>query len=161
MARPSGTKNIETAEKMWEYFEDYRSEVKGNPIHIVEQKRGNTIIPKGYEGEMPDSIVKLPMQRPLTFEGFQNWLDDNDIITDVTDYFENKQERYTDYVRVCARIKRTIRQDQIEGGMCGIYNPSITQRLNNLSETVNSNVSVSSPIMNVDPLSDETDNSTS
>ena len=27
-----------------------------------------------------------------------------------------------------------IRQDQIEGGMSGIYNPSITQRLNGLTD---------------------------
>ena len=31
-------------------------------------------------------------------------------------------------------IKKAIRRDQIEGGMVGQYNPSITQRLNNLTE---------------------------
>jgi hypothetical protein len=67
-------------------------------------------------------------------EGFLNYLDENGIITDATDYFENKEDRYTDYIRICRRIRRTIRQDQIEGGMAGIYNPSITQRLNNLVE---------------------------
>jgi hypothetical protein len=29
-----------------------------------------------------------------------------------------------------------IRQDQIEGGMAGVYNPSITQRLNGLKENI-------------------------
>lgn len=144
MARPHGTKNIETPEKMWEYFVSYRTEIRENPIHVVEQKRGNTILPKNFEGDIPDSIfeniVRLPMRRPLTFEGFQNWLDDNEIISDVTDYFENKQERYSDYIRICSRIKREIRQDQIEGGMCGIYNPSITQRLNNLTEKIESDI---------------------
>lgn len=119
---------------MWELFCEYRTEVKSNPITIVEQKKGNTIIPKGFEGDLPDAIVELPAQRPLTMEGFQNFLDDQDVISDVTDYFENKNNSYSDFLRICRRIKRTIRQDQIEGGMAGIYNPSITQRLNNLIE---------------------------
>jgi hypothetical protein len=42
--------------------------------------------------------------------------------------------RYGDYVSICTRIRKNIRQDQIEGGMTGIYNTSITQRLNNLTE---------------------------
>lgn len=128
-------KSIQTPELLWEYFTNYRTLIKNNPIKIVEQKKGNTIIPKDFTGELADiSIVNLPAQRPLTMEGFQNYLDDNDIITDVTDYFENKDNRYEKFIRICLRIRRVIRQDQIEGGMVGIYNPSITQRLNNLVE---------------------------
>lgn len=133
-------KYIETAEKMWEYFTSYRDEIKSNPIKVVEQRKGsvNLKVSNSKDAEKLkkeiNPIVELPTQRPLTFEGFQNWLEDNEIITDVTDYFENKDNRYSDYIRVCSRIKRVIRQDQIEGGMAGIYNPSITQRLNNLVE---------------------------
>lgn len=125
-------KYIESPEKLWEYFEAYQKDLRDNPIVIVEQKKGSTILSKGFDGELPNPIVELPARRPLTMEGFQNWLESNDIITDVTDYFENKEDRYSDYVRICQRVKRTIRQDQIEGGMAGIYNPSITQRLNGL-----------------------------
>jgi hypothetical protein len=41
---------------------------------------------------------------------------------------------YNEYQPICSRIKEQIRQDQIEGGMVGQYNPSITQRLNNLTD---------------------------
>lgn len=126
---------------MWTLFEEYRTEIKSNPIIIVEQKKGNTIIPKGFDGDLDFSnTVELPAQRPLTMEGFQNYLDEQGVITDVTDYFENKEGRYADFVRICSRIKRVIRQDQIEGGMAGIYNPSITQRLNNLVEKTQTEV---------------------
>lgn len=129
-------KNIETPEKMWQLFCDYRKDIKDNPIKLVEQKKGNTIIPKDATPKQVEALinttVELPAQRPLTMEGFQNYLDDHNVITDVTDYFENKERRYSDFVRVCSRIRRVIRQDQIEGGMAGIYNPSITQRLNGL-----------------------------
>ncbi len=49
-------------------------------------------------------------------------------------YFDNTENRYSDYGTICRTIKKAIRQDQIEGGMVGQYNPSITQRLNNLTE---------------------------
>ncbi|HEY1872701.1 MAG TPA: terminase small subunit [Chitinophagaceae bacterium] len=129
-------KYIETPELMWQFFCDYRDLIKSNPIVVVEQKKGSIILPKDFEKNIDDlnHTINLPKQRPLTMEGFQNYLDDQDIITDVTDYFENKQDRYSNYIRICSRVRRVIKQDQIEGGMAGIYNPSITQRLNNLVE---------------------------
>ncbi len=128
------TKYIESPEQMWDYFLLYKIELKANPIYKVEQKKGNTVLPKDFKGKAPDPLIKLPTERPLTMEGFENWLSDNDIITDVSDYFENTKGSYAAYLPICKRIKRNIRQDQIEGGMVGAYNPSITQRLNNLVE---------------------------
>jgi hypothetical protein len=52
----------------------------------------------------------------------------------VEQYFSNREGRYSAYVGICSRIKKEIRNDQIEGGMIGQYNPSITQRLNGLTE---------------------------
>lgn len=134
-------KYIESPEKMWEYFIAYKEETKSNPIFIIEQKRGNTILPKDLSNistetlkEAMSSVVHLPTQRPLTFEGFENWCADNGIIEDLGHYFANTDKRYEDYCTICSRIKRAIRQDQIEGGMVGIYNPSITQRLNGLTD---------------------------
>lgn len=46
----------------------------------------------------------------------------------------NREGRYAEFVPICRTIKQRIRNDQIEGGMAGIYNPSITQRLNGLTE---------------------------
>lgn len=115
-------KYIETPDKMWEYFLAYKEQVKNNPIIV-----------KDWVGKDADTVYR-EKEKPLTMVGFQNYLDDENIITDVTDYFENKDNRYSDYIRICSRIKRNIQDDQISGGMVGIYNPSITQRLNNLTE---------------------------
>jgi HPt (histidine-containing phosphotransfer) domain-containing protein len=41
---------------------------------------------------------------------------------------------YTEYATICSRIEEAIRMDQIEGGMVGQYNASITQRINALKE---------------------------
>ena len=70
--------------------------------------------------------------RPYTLEGFLNFAEEK--VCNVHQYFENREGRYSTYVDICTRIKRTIRQNQIENGLAGLYNPSITQRLNNLTE---------------------------
>jgi hypothetical protein len=54
---------------------------------------------------------------------------------------------YEQYLPICRVIRQMIRQDQIEGGMAGIYNPSITQRLNGLVEkTQNENLNREVPL---------------
>jgi len=142
-AKPQGRpKKIKDPATMWAHFLNYKKWVEENPRIIVEQKRSSTSFKiyggadvEGLKEEMQEAgkpIVQLPYQRPLTMEGFENWLFEQDIISDVSDYFENKNESYTSFLPICSRIRKIIRQDQIEGGMCGIYNPSITQRLNNL-----------------------------
>ena len=113
-------KYIETPEKMWEYFDAYRAGVKSNP-------RLKTVFPG------KDAIPQWePLERPLTLEGFENWCADAGIIDGLEHYFANTKGNYSDYLSICSRIKRVIRQDQIEGGMVGQYNASITQRLNSL-----------------------------
>ena len=113
-------KYIETPEKMWEYFEAYRAGVKANP-------RTKTVFPG------KDAIPQHePLERPLTLEGFENWCADAGIVDGLEHYFANTKGNYSDYLSICSRIKRVIRQDQIEGGMVGQYNASITQRLNSL-----------------------------
>lgn len=118
MARPKGTKYIKTPEKMWELFTAYKKEVKDNPRFVFDYV--------GRDGQQ----VKKPLERPLTFEGFKNYC--YNVIGCVNQYFVNQDSLYDDYITICSRIKEEIRQDQIEGGMVGQYNPSITQRLNGL-----------------------------
>lgn len=80
------------------------------------------------------TAVYRQKEKPLTLDGFECWCANNDIIEDLSQYFANTEQRYADYQTICSRIRKEIRNDQISGGMAGIYNPSITQRLNNLVE---------------------------
>lgn len=115
-------KYIQTPEILWQYFIDYKKEVKSSPILVQD-----------YVGKDANMVFR-EKEKPLTIEGFENYLEDNEIINNLSQYFANTENRYVDYQTICSRIKRNIRQDQIAGGMAGIYNPSITQRLNNLVE---------------------------
>ncbi len=115
-------KYIATPEAMWDLFVSYRDWCKANPRYqySLSNKTGEA--------------TAIPLERPLTQVGFRSYAADNGCT--VTDYFSNKEDRYTDYATICTRIEEAIRHDQIEGGMTGQYNASITQRLNNLTERV-------------------------
>lgn len=132
------TKYIETPAKMWEYFLAYQAETKEKPILVQD-----------FVGKDGDEVHRKK-ERPLTMEGFENWLFRHDIITDVSDYFENKDERYGDYVPISRAIRRMIKQDQVEGGMAGIYNPSLTARLNGLAEKTDGKLSVTEIVISRD-----------
>lgn len=109
-------KYIETPERMWELFEEYKKNLKPREI----QKATAT----GVKSEWHTP--------PLTMEGFELYC--LEIGSDCHHYFDNTDGRYSEYGTICSRIKKAIRRDQIEGGMVGQFNPSITQRLNGLTE---------------------------
>lgn len=120
------TRIFKTPEKLWEAFEKYVTETKANPRkkHV-------------FVGKDATSEFEL-LERPLTQEGFEIYCYDN--YGCVGQYFDNKDKLYNDFVAICSRIKQAIRRDQIEGGMVGQYNPSITQRLNNLVDKVENTI---------------------
>jgi len=128
-------KAIESPEKLKEYFLKYEKETKANPF-IVRDWVGKDAMP-----------VDRKKERPLTMEGFECWLSDNGIIEDLKDYMSNRDSKYTEFSPICTYVKRMIRKDQIEGGMAQIYNPSITQRLNGLTEKQSIEVSERSAII--------------
>lgn len=123
---PIKKKYIETPERMWGYFEEYRAITKASPRIRVD-----------YAGKDGDT-KKTPLETPLTIEGFRNYC--RKVVGEVHQYFDNYEGRYESYLEVCRAIKDEIRQDQIEGGMVGMYNPSITQRLNGLVEKTESTI---------------------
>lgn len=135
--RPKAIKN---PEELWEHFINYKNLTKANPIIVVDFV--------GSRGQRDER----PKERPLTIEGFENYLEDMEIINDMSNYFANTEGRYTEFSTICMRIKRTVRIDQIEGGMAGIYNPSITQRLNGLVEKTQTDLNANVNILNIDPL---------
>ena len=112
-------KYIETPEILLELFEKYKKKVHENPRY-------------NYQLDKTGKVVPVPLRVPLTLEGFNIYCYNE--IGLVEQYFENKDSRYTEYIGICSYIRKEIRNDQIEGGMVGQYNASITQRLNGLAE---------------------------
>jgi hypothetical protein len=109
-----------TEDQFIELFKDWVHYIENNPI------KKQVFV--GKDGRHDYELIP----RPYTLEGFLNFAEEK--IGCVHQYFENRDGRYSTYVDICTRIKRVIRQNQIENGLAGLYNPSITQRLNNLTE---------------------------
>lgn len=129
-------KYIESPEKLWELFEKYKQEVKNNP----------TIV-KDWVGKDAEPVYR-EKERPLTMVGFECFVMNNTKITypDLTDYFENKDERYSNYIPISSRIRAEITNDQINGGMTMIYSQNLTARLNNLSDNTKNTIVTEQPL---------------
>jgi hypothetical protein len=84
----------------------------------------------GKEGKRVTDSQKVP----YTLEGFKRFCRIN--YGDITEYFLNREGYYDEFTTICRIIKEEIREDQIIGGLLGFYNPSITQRLNGLTEKI-------------------------
>ena len=128
--------NFETPELMWDAFADYCVKAKAQPVRVED-----------YVGVKADRVLR-ERENPLTFEGFQVYCYEQGIGKSIDQYFTNPDGRYDRYVDVCTRIKTTIRADQIRGGMTGIYNTSITQRLNGLADKTQAEVKIEQPLFN-------------
>lgn len=132
-------KYISSPAKMWKLFEEYKISVKSQPVLVQEfvGKNGRKVY-----GER---------EAPLTLEGFECFVADKPRMpSDLGDYFSNKNDAYSEFSTICSRIRKEIRADQIKGGMVGIYNPSITQRLNGLVDRQQHDVKVEQPLFGDD-----------
>lgn len=116
-------RNIDSPETLWNLFQEYIVELKSKESEWLK------IQYVGKEGMRQTDSLKLP----LTFEGFKRYCWDVEIGC-VEQYFKNLNDAYKEFFPICSRIKNSIRENQITGGLVGVFNPSITQRLNGLAE---------------------------
>lgn len=106
-------KYIETPEKLWEYFLAY-----------VEHERNNPMLKREYVGK-DGNEVNTPLQVPITFEGFECYLQDQDIIEDLGKYSANTDKAYTEYVTIISRIRQNCFVQNFKGASVGLFNANI------------------------------------
>ena len=117
-------KYIESPQKLWDLFVDYKKQVKDNPIIV-----------KDWVGKDSEQVYR-EKEKPLTMVGFECFVCEKTKISypDLTVYFEGKEESYKNYFPISSRIKAEILNDQLTGGMVMIYSQSLTARVNNISD---------------------------
>jgi hypothetical protein len=119
-------KYIETPEKLWELFEAYVLNEKQNPMYKTD-----------YVGK--DGRAELtPLETPITFEGFECYLEDKGIISHLSDYSANKDNKYSEYSTIITRIKRNCFVHNFKGASVGLFNANIIAKKLGLSEKVES-----------------------
>lgn len=120
MAHPTRIfKSVEELQKAWKGYKENLNE---------QNKEWLNIQYVGRDGERRAD----PMKVPMTLEGFKRYCREH--YGEVEQYFTNQDGYYEDFIGICRAIKEEIRENQIIGGMLGVYNPSITQRLNGLTD---------------------------
>lgn len=113
-------KDIESPERLLEYFEQYKAWAKSNPYKVHD-----------FVGK--DAIeVHKEKERPITFIGFEGWLSMNKITSQLKHYELNTNGSYTDYLPIIAHIKAQTSADIVDGAMAGIYNANLAARLQGL-----------------------------
>jgi hypothetical protein len=134
MARPKGSKYIETPEKMWELFEDYVKHETNNPMYRID-----------YVGK-DGNKERTPLMTPITFEGFECYLADLGIINDLGDYSKNKDDRYNDYTPIITRIRNNCFVQNFKGASVKLFDANLISRKLGLIEKSQSEVKIEHPI---------------
>ena len=134
-------KLIETPDILLEYWDEYVKDLKSKP----------TIV-KDWVGKDATDVYR-EKEKPLTLQRFEVWMYKEKKIN-VGQYFDNQDNRYNDYIAICAHIKKERDADQIEGGMTGIYNANITARLNGLVDKKETEVKGGLNIPNLPNIND-------
>ena len=106
-------KYIESPERLWEYFAAYVLHEKGNPMFKVDYV--------GKDGEEKNT----PLQVPITFEGFECYLADLDVIQDLGHYAANTDDSYEPYRTIITRIRKNCFVQNFKGASVGIFNANI------------------------------------
>lgn len=116
------TRIFKTPEDLWKAFENYKTQVE------KESSQWLKVQYVGKDGER----VQEPQKIPMTLEGFYVYCYDNH--GQVSQYFDNKESYYQDFVGTVNRIKLEIRKNQITGAAIGVFKENLISRLNNIKE---------------------------
>jgi len=116
------TRIFKKPEELSKAFEEYKKDVE------KQSKEWLNVQYVGKDGERKADGLKVP----YTLEGFERFARNN--YGCIEQYFKNQGDLYDNFVPVCSQVRKEIRENQIIGGMLGVFNPSITQRLNGLAD---------------------------
>lgn len=128
------TRIFKTPEELEKAWINYKAKLK------LDAKEWPKVQYVGKDGDRKEDYPVLP----YTLEGFKRYCRENH--GDVSEYFLNRQNYYDDFTNICSYVKEEIREQQIIGGMLSHFNPSITQRLNNLVEKTQTDIKVEQPL---------------
>lgn len=115
-------RSISSPEELLQHFEAYRTWAKETPY-----------LWHDYVGKEADEVWKK-RERPVTWIGFEAWLYREGIITQLTQYEQNLNEAYTEFLPTIRAIKRQISSDIVEGALAGVYNQNIAARIEGLTD---------------------------
>lgn len=106
-------KYIDTPFTLWALFQEYVKHEASTPMFKIE-----------YVGKNGDQ-VDTALQVPITFEGFECYLGDQEIINDLGDYSKNDDGRYSEYAPIITRIRKNCFVQNFKGASVGLFNANL------------------------------------
>lgn len=131
---PIKQKYIESPSKLWELFKEYVLFEFNNPMYKIEYV--------GKDGR----VEKTPLETPITFEGFECYLADKNVINDLGDYASNKGGAYDAYSTIITRIQKNCFVHNFKGASVGLFNPNIIAKKLGLVEMTRTDVKIEQPL---------------
>jgi hypothetical protein len=128
---------------LWESAAEYFQWCDDNPYTKVEQKKGNTVIPRGTEltteefNRATNPLAEIPIMRPYTIQGLTLFLGvHTQYFTDFEKSLENMEDRQkaNNFSVIITRIKEIISRQKLDGAMIGAFNPMIVARIEGLKD---------------------------
>ena len=130
---------IKSPVELWQLFEDY-----------VKHEVSNPLFKREYVGK-DGNEVDTPLQTPITFEGFECYLSDKDIIQDLGDYSCNRDNKYSDYQPTIRRIQKNCFVQNFKGAAVGLFTArlismklGLTEKTENKNENINRTINIES-----------------
>lgn len=136
-AKTGAPKKIPTPQKMWELACKYFQMVDETPFEKQDFIRG---------GDQAGNIIKLENIQPYTMAGFEDYLAENDIIAKLDDYLSNKDNRYTEFTAILARIKGIMYDQKFRGAAVGAFKENIISRELGLTDKTENTLITEQPL---------------
>lgn len=136
-------KYIESPEDLLAYFKDYVKHEAENPMYKID-----------YVGQLATKVI-IPLETPITFDGFECYLREIGVIKSHLGHYEDKNnESYKAYLPIIIGIRQNCWVNNFKGASVGKFNANLIAKKLGLTEKVEQTINVTPPILNIDPLSD-------
>jgi hypothetical protein len=109
-------KYIETPERLWDLFCEY-----------VEHERQNPMFKTEYVGK-DGGRVNTPLEVPITFDGFECYLADKGVISDLSHYSANTDGAYDEYRTIITRVRKNCYVHNFKGAAVGLFNANLISK---------------------------------
>lgn len=119
MAKVGRPKAIESPERLWELFCGYRKQVDENPFIKQDFIRG---------GDLAGNKVELETMMPYTWAGFEVYLFENKVATNLDKYKMNFENAYSEYVDIIRTIDKIIFNRNFSGAAVNAFNANLIAR---------------------------------
>jgi len=130
MARPEGTKNIETPEDLLTHFKEYVKYEQEHPMRKVEYV--------GKDGR----LEKTPLETPVTFDGFECYLRENNVIKSHLGHYEDKN-----YLPIITHIRQFCYVHNFKGAAVNLFNANLIAKKLGLTEKIET-TNIEQPLFN-------------